>query len=198
MKSAVQLPDRKTLRRLVVEQWERLKRPPIDARVLATIEAQVRKQHGNGASSPAAIARILADEGAELRHPQIIERDVAWRESTLDDSTREFASMQQLLSGEPLNLIDAEELIKNLEVLREKFEREESEDALRQLKALAVQARQAAQSLANNRGADEQLRATQSEIVEWLKVWLQTPGLFRDWLELRRRTEEFRRKFGIS
>ena len=31
-------------------------------------------------------------------------------------------------------------------------------------------------------------RAEQAEIAEWLKVWIQTPILFADWLELRRRS----------
>jgi len=33
------------------------------------------------------------------------------------------------------------------------------------------------------------------EISQWLMVWLQAPDLFSDWLELRRRSPEFRRKF---
>jgi hypothetical protein len=189
-------PDDKATTDLIAKLWHGLKRPPVDARVLRTIQKGVREQLGTtGALSPALIARILADEGAELRHPEIIECDVAWRQSMLDDAIIEFAQVQRLLSGELLSLGAAEELIEHLEILRQKFEGEDAQDALTRLKTVAVQARQAAQSIAGNHGADEQLRLTQAEISEWLKVWLQTPTLFRDWLELRRRTEEFRRKF---
>ena len=189
-------PEHTTARQLVLDCWERMNRPRVDARVLREIQAQVTKQCGsNCALSPAAIARMLADEGADLRHPEIIESDVAWRQSLLREKTKEFAQAERLLSGEPLTLDAAEELIKNLEASRQKFEHQEAESALAELKALAVQARQAAQSIADHRGAGEQFRANQSEIAEWLKVWLQTPNLFYDWLELRQRSGEFRRRF---
>ena len=197
LKFAMKEPEHMTARRLVLDCWERLNRPPVGARLLRNIQAHVAKQRGSdGALSPAAIARMLADEGAELRHPEIIERDVAWRQSMLREKAKEFAQAERLLSGEPLSLNAAEELIRNFDALRQKFEHEEAETALAdELKALAVQARKVAQSIADHRSADEQLRATQSEIAEWLKVWLQTPALFNDWLELRKRSDEFRKKF---
>lgn len=34
------------------------------------------------------------------------------------------------------------------------------------------------------------------EISQWLTVWLQNPGIFEDWFELRRNTAEFIQLFG--
>ena len=34
------------------------------------------------------------------------------------------------------------------------------------------------------------------EIGQWLTVWLQNPGIFKDWFELRRNTAEFIQLFG--
>ena len=182
------------LRRLVVTCWEQLNRPAVSARVITTIRKQLTKQfRAHTGTSPAVIARILADEGADLRHPEIIESDAAWREAMLDEATKEFAQIQ--LAPEQLtDLLAAEELIRRLEAMRQKLEREQNKDGLAQLKSLAIQARQAAASIAGNAN-DAQLHRTQTEIAEWLKVWLQTPNLFRDWLELRQRSEEFRANF---
>ena len=169
-----------------------MNQPPVGARLLAAIQKEVEARFGkNSAIGPAAIARILADEGAELGHPEIIESDAAWRKSRLENEAKELG---QILTGELLNLDSAAEMIEKLETLRQKFEHEENEHELKQLNAIAIQTRQAALSIARNSSA-EQLRITQSEIAEWLKVWLQTPNLFYDWLELRQRSGEFRRRF---
>jgi hypothetical protein len=39
------------------------------------------------------------------------------------------------------------------------------------------------------------MRARLKEISEWLSVWLQSPELFSDWLDLRRRSPEYKKKF---
>lgn len=182
------------LRQLVVTCWEQLNRPAVSARVLATIRKRLAKQlRVDVAAGPAAIARILADEGAELRHPEIIESDAAWRQAMLNEATKEFAPIQAA-SAQLMDLRAADEFIRSLETMRQKFEREQNKDGLAQLKSLAIQARQAAISIAANAN-DERLERTQSEIAEWLTLWLQTPNLFRDWLELRRRSPEFRARF---
>ena len=40
------------------------------------------------------------------------------------------------------------------------------------------------------------IRRMKIEITEWLSLWLQTPNLFNDWVELRQRSPEFRKTFG--
>jgi hypothetical protein len=61
---------------------------------------------------------------------------------------------------------------------------------------LVVNARQVAELLVKDRTLNQTQRAEQAEIAEWLKVWIQTPSLFADWLELRRRSPDFQKKFG--
>src|SRR6266508_2157384 len=76
-------------------------------------------QFGPGSEeSPAAIARVLADEGAELRHPEVIELDARWREAKIESHTARFKGLEDLLTGKPLRLKKAEALIKRLEKLR--------------------------------------------------------------------------------
>ena len=94
-----------------------------------------------------------------------------------------------------MRLKQAEALIKKLEKLRKKFERAGDAQALRSLKDEAVNARQTVQSLAKSEKLNQRVRGEQVEIVEWLAVWIRTPTLFAEWLELRQRSSDFRQRF---
>jgi len=177
-----------------VKLWLELGRPTVDAQFLQNVQRQLSKSSEDPAISPASVARLLADEGAELRHPEIIESDVRWRESLVNSRRDKFAAVEPLSSG-ARNTRDAGVLISKMEMLRQEFERDGDETGLGELRTLAADARQRAEAMGKNRKLDETVRSEQSEIAEWLKVWLQTPTLFENWLELRRRSEEFRKRF---
>jgi len=182
-------------RESIVKLWLELGQPPVDARFLENVQRQLPKSSEDPAISPAEVARLLADEGAELRHPEIIEADVRWREPLVNSRMDKFAAVEPLSSGARLNIEDAGVLISEMEKLRQEFERDDDETGLEELRTLAAAARQRAEAMGKNRKLDVKVRGEQREIAEWLKVWLQTPMLFENWLELRRRSEEFRQKF---
>jgi hypothetical protein len=189
-------PPPPTKHALMIEAWERLGRTMVGESELREIQRLVRSQFGPGADeSPAAIARVLADEGAELRHPEVIEFDARWREAKIEKDSGQLKALDELLAGKPLRLSKAEALIKKLERLRQRAENAEDQSAAQRTRAMAITGRQTAQLLAKDKELNELQRAEQTEIAEWLKVWIQTPMLFADWLELRRRSPEFRRKF---
>jgi hypothetical protein len=183
-------------RALIIEVCERLGSASVGEPELREIQLALSKQLSSGIDiSPAAIARVLADEGAELRHPEVIEFDARWREAKMEMESRQLKGLDELLTAGPLQLKKAEALIKKLEKLRQRGETSGDRAALRQVQTIAVSARQHAELLAKDRRLNQHERAEQSEIVEWLKVWIQTPVLFADWLELRRRSPEFQKKF---
>lgn len=182
-------------RELIIELWEERGRTPVDAQFLENVQTKLAESFEDPALSPASVARVLADEGAELRHPEIIESDVRWRESRVNSRTDKFADVEQLSSGARLNIEEAGALIGKMEKLRKEFERDDDEMRLDELRTSAAAARQRAEAMGRNRKLAETVRVEQSEIAEWLKVWLQTPTLFENWLELRRRSDDFRRKF---
>ena len=184
-------------REFIVKLWLELGRPPVDAQFLENVQRQLTKSSEDPAISPAEVARLLADEGAELRHPEIMESDVRWRESLVNNRMDKFAAVEPLSSGARLNIQDAGVLISKMEKLRQEFERDDDETGLDELRTLAADARQRAEAMGRNRKVNETVRGEQSEIAEWLKVWLQTPMLFENWLELRRRSVEFRSKFAV-
>ena len=185
-------------REFIVKLWLERGGPPIDAQFLEAVQSELAARFGDDAMSPASVARLLADEGAELRHPQIIEFDVRWRESLVKSGMDKFATVEQLSSGARLNIEEAGVLISKMEKLRQELERDDDDTRLNELRTLAADARQRAEATGKNRKLDERVRHEQSEIAEWLKVWLQTPPLFENWLELRRRSEEFRKRFSDS
>jgi len=87
---------------LIIEVWEKLDCESIGAKEIEAIETVVREQYGFSAvESPMIIARLLADEGAELRHAEIMELDVERRsESPYDAMFRnslKFSDFRQTL-----------------------------------------------------------------------------------------------------
>ncbi len=186
----------RTKRELAIDVWQRLGCGSIGESELRRIQRATAKRFGAGAvDSPASIARLLADEGAELRHPEIIEFDARRRQTQIERSAADFAVFERFEGAKPLRLKQAEAVVKKLEKLRKKIEHVGDAPALRSLKDEAVNARQTVQSLAKSEKINERGRGEQVEIVEWLSVWIRTPNLFAEWLELRKRSPDFRRRF---
>jgi hypothetical protein len=185
-------------RKKVVDLWRSLGEPGVGQDELRQIQKALDKEvsAARGITSPAKIARILADEGAELRHPEIIDFDARWREGHIKREAERFADLQKFSSGTPLSRNQAEALINELERLRRRFAGEADREALAELTTFAANARRAAQLSAKSRRSDSARQAEQAEIAEWIKIWIQTPNLFADWLALRKNSPEFRAQFG--
>jgi len=183
----------------IVAQWLRLGGKAIGRRELRRIQRALHEKFGEGGvESPAKIARVLADEGAELRHPEVIEFDVKWREEKIEKETSEFKGLERFRDEKPVRLHEAESLIKKLEQTRQSSERNENKVNVQRLREIAIDVRQAAETLANDSTLTQRQRDEQAEIAQWLAVWLQTPNLFDDWLDLRRRSPDFRNKFSME
>jgi hypothetical protein len=181
----------RTKRDLMIEVWEHLDCESVGARELEQIAAAVSERFGAGAlESPAIIARILADEGAELRHAEVLELDV--RERSLDPYDAMFRNVLKFSTFE-----QAANSIKQLDNLRRKFAREKDQAGLRRVRDTALKGKQRAEMIARNPKVEEKKRAEKTEIAEWFAVWLQAPEIFAGWLELRQRSPGFREKFPV-
>jgi hypothetical protein len=183
-------------REKVVDVWRSLGEPTVGEDELRQIQKAMDREFVSGVAviSPATIARILVDEGAELRHPEIIEFDARWREAMLENEAKGLDSISSLTTAKALSLKQAESLIKRLEKLRQRFDRTGNEQS-RQLRSLVIEGRQAALLRAKSRSLGEAERFAQAEIGEWLRIWLQTPTLFEQWLELRKSSTDFQKNF---
>jgi hypothetical protein len=52
--------------------------------------------------------------------------------------------------------------------------------------------------IARNHKVEAAKRAEKEEIAQWFGVWLQTPDAFFDWLEVRKQSPDYERRFGAS
>ena len=183
-------------RKAIVTAWRSLGEPVIGAHELLLIQEALEKLLSiNNVPGPASIARELALAGGKLRHPEIIECDAHWREANITKQLGRLKAVFRLLSDDALRLTEAEQLILKLERLRTRFEKTADDSASAELKALAIEARQKAAQRAKDLALSAALRQEQGEIADWLMVWLQTPKLFSDWLELRKASPAFQRQF---
>ena len=146
---------------LIIECWTRTGKDSAGASELEMIQEAMAAHFGAGqVSSPASIARTLADQGVRLEHPQVLEADRRWREQQPPFKAEE-------LTSESLTFIETLE--------RGDLEPEQVRQTVLQLKAeLGL--------LANNG------HRLAGEYVQWLTVWLQNPSIFREWVDLRKRS----------
>ena len=180
----------RTISDLIIEVWEALDCESVGALELGQIQKAVGESFGEGAvASPASIARTVADEGAVLRHPEVFDFDAKWREQKLAES-----SLPEQLSF--ANLREALEAFVKLDEQRQRFEGTNDEKGLRRLRESVVAARSDAQLKAQSKIIGAAAREEAKEISNCLRIWLQSPELFLDWLDLRQRSAEFVKKFG--
>jgi hypothetical protein len=177
-----------TKRDLIIEVWEALDCESVGARELEQIQQVLAQRLGAGAvESPAAIARVVANEGAALRHPEVFECDLKWRAGKLNGTSikLDFSKLETAL-----------ESFAEVESRRREVEEQGEPGAWQRLREVITAARQDLSLIARSKIVAERQRAEAKEVSEWLRVWLVAPELFRDWLDLRMRSAEFRKKFG--
>lgn len=173
--------ERRTKTEVIENAWDELGVDSLGARELELIQRALEQTFGQmGIESPARIARTLADLGVTLRHSEILNADLVWREAQLErlfaEGDIDFGTIESAVSS--VKLIEMRRLgflelgdDEGVESLKE-YVREIKADMSSQNTELAV------------------------EIVEWLAIWLQNPEIFSDWLSLRQKSPGFVGKFG--
>lgn len=155
----------------------------VGASQLELIEAALVERFGS-APGPASIARVLADHGARLGHPEILQADARWR------------GQQLLFTPEELDVINLEAaiaLINKIELLRQKFENDTT--MAERLRQTVLRFQSDLDSLARSPRTAQKKRQLAQEVAQWLSVWLQNPQIFAEWLNLRQNTAEFHERF---
>lgn len=173
---------------LIIEAWERLDCESIGRKEIEAIEVAVRERFGPQAVDPVmVIARLLADEGAELRHAELmdlhIERD---EDRPYDAAFRDLFDFTGLES--------ARSSLRRMENLRKKFTERKDREGLRLLRQLAIEEKDDLISSSGSR-----LRplpeAVRKEIAEWLTIWLGSPEVFEAWIEMRQSSADYAERF---
>lgn len=176
----------KTKRDLIIEVWEKMDCENVGREEIEAIEKAVREKIGNRAvETPMIIARQLAEEGAELRHSEILKLDVERRlKSFYAPIFLDFSDLEQTLRT-----------IRRLETLRRKFLKDNDKEGLHLVKETAIKGKKEASEMAKSKVLKRQKRNEKAEIAEWFAIWLQSPEVFENWVKLRKNSKEFRDNF---
>ncbi len=172
---------------LIIEVWEKLDCESVGAAEILAIETVVRDRFGEQAvDSPMITARLLADEGAELRHPEIMRLYLERAENRPYDAV--FRNILDVTS-----LTRAMSSLRRMENLRRKFVSDGDKEGLRLLREIALERKE---YLGSEKGRGELSQAVAGEMDEWLRIWLGSPDVFEHWIKLRQATDEFKTILG--
>lgn len=161
----------------ILDWWTENGNEPAGAAELDRLQQALLESFGaQGRESPASIARTLADSGVRLKHPEVLDADVRWREQ------------DSLFASEELNFTSIEAAVTYVEKLADLPQGPE-------LRSFVLQLKTELESVAKSMRISLPDRLIALEVAHWLTVWLQNPPIFPDWLVLRRESAEFRERF---
>jgi len=150
------------------------------------IRRQMIARHGTAAkTSPDYIVSVLEEAG--LRVVMSTDADTEGRYEEEFHDLLHFSTLEE-----------AEVCIMRLDELLRKFRAENDRAAVERVLEVARLGRRRAEMIARNHRVDPSKRAEKEEILNWFHVWLETPDAFFDWLELRKQSPDFRKRFGAS
>jgi hypothetical protein len=175
---------------LIIEVWEKLDCETVGRTEIEAIEEAVAGRYGRAAvDSPMIIARAVADEGAQLRHAEIMQLYIERAEDRPFD-----AALRNLVKTD--SLAAAERSLREAGRLRRKYDAAGQKEGLKLLRELVLNEREAVAAKAANKKLSSERRAMAGEIGSWLKIWLETPEIFENWLDIRKASADYRERFG--
>lgn len=175
----------KTRKELILEVFDSTGCEEISVELVKLINERLRAVYGRGGTAtPGYIARVLVDAGRRvLYNSEPIE---------LEPSLHPF---------EPLPFETLQEAEQSILLLASRYSQAVAVDDLEsaaQCRHIAEMARLRARLIASNGRVDNEVRAVREEVAFWLELWLSTPELFADWLQLRKASSQFQEQFGYT
>ena len=164
-----------TARAIGVQKWTPAEIDQLRRRMLV--------EHGEaGKTGPDYVAEVLQNAGWKvLLHLQ---------EEAEEEYEEEF---EDLLHFKTLE--DAEVSIMRLDELLRKFRTQGEHAAVERVLNVARLGKRRAEMIARNHKVEPHKRAEKEEIAGWFRIWLETPDAFFDWLDVRKKSADFRAKF---
>jgi hypothetical protein len=86
---------------------------------------------------------------------------------------------------------EAEATLYRLECLRQKYASEKDSKGVEYCRCVARRGRHRAELIQKNPKVNPNNRLRKQEIARWFEIWLETPGIFQQWLEMRKLTSEY-------
>ncbi len=171
----------------IILEWARTARTRIaGAPEIRALQGELRQRLGpQTRTSPSYIANVLREAGIEVQY-----------EDRYVDPALPSAYAERLAGILQFgDLAAAEAALRRLDEARRDYQRAGDRKGVELVRSLALKGKLRAQSLAANPRVRTEKRREKQEIADWFRVWLETPDLFADWLDLRKRSQEFQELF---
>ena len=180
------VPNGKNLKQLILECSQARGLERIGAREIREIAAALRRAMGNGHRvSPSYIANVLRRSGMR------VEFNDRFVDPWMDEPYA--GRMAGLLHFGSLE--ETEDSLRKLDDIYREYRTAADRVGTSLVRELIVKGKQRAESLAANSRVNPEKRREKEEIARWFKVWLEVSDLCFDWIEMRKRSEEFQRLF---
>jgi hypothetical protein len=118
------------------------------------------------------------------------------RSTRSDTEGRYEEEFQDLLHFATLD--EAEMCLVRLDELLRKFREEADAAAIERALEVARLGRRRAEMIARNPKVEPHKRVEKEEILRWFQLWLEAPESFFDWLEVRKQSPEFQKRFAVG
>ena len=151
------------------------------AKEIRRIQAEIGRLDPGRRPSLSYIANVLREAGTrvEFNHRYVD----PWMEEPY------AARLTGLLQFRDLET--AECALRKLDEAYREYQKASDRKGAKLVRLLALKGKQRAEGLAANPRISPTRRAEKGEIASWFRLWLESPGLFFDWLEVRKSSEEF-------
>lgn len=177
-------PGPETKKEAILEIAEGLGIEKITPAELEQIRRQLIAKFGPSAKTSADyIAQVLSAAG--LRVVLAAEADTEGQYEEEFHDLLHFATLEE-----------AEICLMRLDELWRKFRSEGKRAAAERVLEVARLGRRRAEMIARNPRVEAHKRDQKQEILEWFRIWLETPDTFFDWLNLRKQSPEYVNRFG--
>ncbi len=160
------------------------------AQEIRAIQAELCRHLGpHRKTSPSYIANVLREAGTRVEYPGYF--DDRYVDPLMEEP---YASrLKGLLQFR--NLQSAETALQKLDAVYREYRGASDRVGTSLIRSIVLKGKQRAANLATNPRVSPEKRQEKQEIANWFRVWLEVPDLFFDWLEVRKRSEEFQRLF---
>jgi hypothetical protein len=152
-------------------------------RDLRRIQAGVRQRLADkGGTSLSYIASVLREAGVA----------VDYQDRFADPAMEEPYASRLKGALQFRDLPSAENSLRNLDQMYREYREAADHEGTSLIRSIVLKGKERASSLARNPRISPEKRWEKQEVAQWFRVWLESPNLFFDWLELRKHSEEFR------
>ncbi len=137
----------------------------------------------SGKTAPEYIAEVLEEAGLRVVWSTEADTQGLYEEEFRD--LLHFATLEE-----------AEMCLVRLDELLRKFRSDGEKSAAERVMEVARLGRRRAEMIARNPRVDARKREEKQEILQWFRIWLDTPEAFFDWLDMRKQSPDYERRFG--